>query len=64
MASGFLEDDHDLLVFIDGYIKLVESEFVERWNVWPVVIEDMAQTEVIAGLLRRQVSLAKHMAMS
>lgn len=47
-----------LLDLISNFCDGVEAEFQERWSQWPVDLTTPGPTEVTAGLLRRQVSLA------
>ncbi len=51
-----------LLDLITSFCDGVEAEFNERWSQWPVDLATPGPTEVTAGLLRRQVTLARTIA--
>lgn len=54
----------DFASFVQKYLAGIHSELVARWQVWPVSIVNPGPSEVTIGLLRRQFSLAAHMAMN
>lgn len=51
-----------LVKFVDRYLHGIADEFAARWDVWPIAVDESRHTEVIVGLLRRQYSLAVHLA--
>lgn len=59
--TGGKEDESGrdgLLELISNFCAGVEAEFQERWSQWPIDLATPGPTEVTAGLLRRQVTLA------
>jgi hypothetical protein len=62
MATDSDRDRATMQKLVERYIDGLSAEFQSRWDQWPVTIENPGPSEVTIGLLRRQYSLAMHIA--